>query len=129
MRDQRRAARLRIHEMLDNIEHLREATASLTLEAYLKERFVQLATERAIEIISEASRPIPDDLKATSPNIPWGKVAGIGNVLRHDYRDVASKIIWNLIQQDLAPLEAAHRKMLSVLDGEQKVRVHRPLDQ
>ena len=40
---------------------------------------------RGIEIILEASRAIPDDIKGTRPEIPWRKVAGIGNVMRHDY--------------------------------------------
>jgi uncharacterized protein with HEPN domain len=46
-------------------------------------------------------------------DIPWAKVAGIGNVLRHDYRDVAPRAIWNVIQNDLAPLEAALRRILA----------------
>jgi uncharacterized protein with HEPN domain len=41
--------------------------------------------QRAIEIISEASRAIPDDLTNTQPDIPWRKIRGTGNVLRHDY--------------------------------------------
>ena len=112
MRDPIRVARLRIHDMLDNIEHVRTATSSLTFDDYVKQRILQLAVERAIGIISEASRHIPDDLKATVPEIPWSKIAGIGNVLRHDYRDVAPRAIWNILMTDLGPLEAALRKML-----------------
>lgn len=89
MREPVRVARLRIHDMLDNIEYARAATRELSFQDYLDRRIIQLATERAIGIISEASRHIPDDLKALAPEIPWPKIAGIGNVLRHDYRDVA----------------------------------------
>lgn len=112
MRDPIRSARLRIHDMLDNIGYVREATAGLTLETFLKQRIVQLATERAIGIISEASRHVPDEMKETQPDIPWRKIAGIGNVLRHDYRNVAAPIIWNLIQNDFASLELALRRIL-----------------
>ena len=42
-----------------------------------------------IEIISEVSSRLPDEIKARHPEIPWPKVAGIGKVLRHDYQDVA----------------------------------------
>lgn len=118
MRDKRRAAKLRIYDMLDSIEHLREATALLSFEDYVNQIVIRFATERGIEIISEASRPIPDDLKAMAPDIPWDKVAGIGNILRHDYRDIAPGIIWNVIQHDLAPLEAALREILAVLEKE-----------
>jgi uncharacterized protein with HEPN domain len=49
-------------------------------------------------IVSEASRHLADELKARHPEIPWAKVAGIGNVLRHDYENVAAPIMWKLVQ-------------------------------
>lgn len=113
MRDPIRSARLRIYDMLDNIGHAREATADLSFDTYLEQRITQLATERSIGIISEASRHLPADLKAAAPEVPWQKIAGMGNVLRHDYCEVAPEIIWNVVQNDLAPLEAALRRMLA----------------
>jgi uncharacterized protein with HEPN domain len=68
--------------MLENIEHIRESTAGVTFKVFAERRVLQMALERAIEIISEASRRIPDDLKDEAPEVPWKKVAGIGNVLR-----------------------------------------------
>lgn len=55
-------------------------------------------------------------LKARHPEIPWSKVAGIGNVLRHDYGSVAAPILWKLVQDDLTPLERICREELA---GEQ----------
>jgi uncharacterized protein with HEPN domain len=52
--------------------------------------------ERRVGIISEASRHLTEDLKARHPEIPWQKVAGIGNVLRHNYESIAAPIIWKL---------------------------------
>jgi uncharacterized protein with HEPN domain len=45
-------------------------------------------------MISEASRRLPDQLKDRYPEIPWKKVAGIGNVLRHDYENVVPDALW-----------------------------------
>src|SRR5262245_60562248 len=50
------------------------------------------AVPRCLEIISEASRRLPDELKARHPSIPWRQMAAAGNVYRHDYQDVASGI-------------------------------------
>jgi hypothetical protein len=61
--------------------------------------------ERRVGIISEASRHLTEDLKARHPGIPWQKVAGIGNVLRHNYESIAAPIIWKLAQADLPLLE------------------------
>jgi uncharacterized protein with HEPN domain len=56
--------------------------AGVTLRAFEPDRRKRWLVERGIEIISEASRHLPDELKARHPEIPWPKVAGIGNVLR-----------------------------------------------
>jgi uncharacterized protein with HEPN domain len=61
--------------------------------------------ERGVLIISEASRHLGDELKARHPQIPWSKVAGIGNVLRHSYENVAAPIMWKLVQVDLPILQ------------------------
>lgn len=73
--------------------------------------------ERGIEIISEASRHLPDDLKARHPEIPWPKVSGIGNVLRHEYQKIAHDVLWHVVQDDLPPLERACRVELARSGG------------
>jgi uncharacterized protein with HEPN domain len=51
-------------------------------------------------------------LKARHPHIPWDKVAGIGNILRHSYENVAAPVMWKLAQADLAALENVCREEL-----------------
>lgn len=72
----------------------------------------QWLVERGVEIISEASRHLPAELKARHPHIPWDKVAGIGNILRHNYENVAAPVMWKLAQADLAALESVCREEL-----------------
>jgi uncharacterized protein with HEPN domain len=74
--------------------------------------------ERCIEIVSEASRRLPADLKASHPAIPWAKVAGIGNVLRHDYDVVNDATIWHAATVDLLPLKDAVQALLGELDAD-----------
>ena len=52
--------------------------------------------QRGVEIISEASRHLTDEMKARHPEILWQKVTGIGNVLRHNYEKIAVPVIWKL---------------------------------
>jgi uncharacterized protein with HEPN domain len=59
---------------------------------------------RCLEIISEASRRLPDDLKARHPAIAWKQMAGAGNVYRHDYEDVAAQFVWDTVQRALLSL-------------------------
>ena len=65
--------------------------------------------ERNVEIISEASRRLPEDLKERHPEIPWKKVSGIGNILRHDYESVIPDALWKLARDDLSSLERVCR--------------------
>jgi uncharacterized protein with HEPN domain len=65
----------------------------------------QWLVERGVEIVSEASRHLTDELKARHPEIPWQMVAGIGNVLGHNYESIAAPVMWKLAQADLPALE------------------------
>ncbi len=65
------------------------------------------AVIRCLEIVSEASRRLPDEMKARHPAIPWRDMAAAGNVYRHDYEDVAAKLVWDTVQVALPALQAA----------------------
>jgi len=65
------------------------------------------AVQRAREIISEASRRIPAEIKLTQPSIRWASIAGIGNVLRHDYNEISNEVIWKVVRQELPLLKRA----------------------
>jgi uncharacterized protein with HEPN domain len=62
------------------------------------------AVIRCLEIISEASRRLPAELKARHPAISWRQMAGAGNIYRHDYEDVMAQFVWDAVQQALPPL-------------------------
>jgi uncharacterized protein with HEPN domain len=63
--------------------------------------------ERGVEIISEASRHLSEELKARHPQIPWRKVADIGDVLRDGYERVAPDVLWRIARDHLGPLKTA----------------------
>ncbi len=63
------------------------------------------ATTRCLEIISEASRRLPDNLKARHPEIAWKAMAAAGNVYRHDYEDVAAQLVWHTVPDALPYLK------------------------
>jgi uncharacterized protein with HEPN domain len=62
--------------------------------------------------VSEASRHLPEPMKARYPGIPWRKIAGVGNVLRHEYREVSPPLLWEIVQDHLTPLDTACRAEL-----------------
>jgi len=73
------------------------------------------AVTRCLEIISEASRRLPDELKARHPTIAWNQMAGAGNVYRHEYEDVVAEIVWETVQLDLPALQTTVEQELARL--------------
>jgi uncharacterized protein with HEPN domain len=65
------------------------------------------AVIRSLEIISEASRRLSDELKTRHPDIPWREMAAAGNFYRHNYEDVTPDRVWRTLQEHLPPLRAA----------------------
>jgi uncharacterized protein with HEPN domain len=107
----------RLTDIVEAIELIRGEMAGVALEAFEADIRQRWLVERGVEIISEASRRLSDDLKARHPEIPWPKVAGIGNVLRHNYENIAAPVMWTLVRDDLPPLEKVCREELAAEKG------------
>jgi uncharacterized protein with HEPN domain len=104
-----------IEDMLAAIAGVRLAARDDMPEALAKDWVRMRAVERGFEISSEASRRLSEDLKAGEPGIPWKRIAGIGNVLRHDYDGIEIALPLTAMRGDLPALEAALRRMLARL--------------
>ena len=99
----------RLTDIVEAIELIRSEMAGVTLQAFEPDKRKRCLVERGIEIISETSRHLSDELKARHPEIPWPKVAGIGNVLRHEYEHVAHDVLWHVVRDDLERLRVGTR--------------------
>ena len=99
-------------DIVEAIARVRSVLGDLTPDAFEADWQKQWLIERGLEIVSEASRHLTVELKARHPHIPWAKVAGIGNILRHDYGKIAAPIIWKLVRDDLPLLEKVCRDEL-----------------
>lgn len=93
MRDR---ARFRMNDMIDAIDQIGMLLRGKTFDDLTTDRPLRAAFERFLEILSEASRHVPESLRANAPEIPWRSVSDIGNYLRHAYHRVDSEILWRL---------------------------------
>jgi uncharacterized protein with HEPN domain len=96
-----------LQDILESIAGIERVVATKSFHDFEGDWLLRRGVERAIEIISEASRRIPDDVKALRPEIPWNDVATIGNILRHRYHSISAPIIWEVVRKDLPALKAA----------------------
>jgi len=105
-----------LHDILEAIERVEEITRGETLSDFASNWQLRWLVQRAIEIISEASRAIPSDLTKLRPEIPWSSVRGIGNVLRHEYSGLSDRIIWNVVVDELPRLKVAIAAIAAAVD-------------
>jgi uncharacterized protein with HEPN domain len=112
-----RTASLAIADIVEAIDGIRNALQGRSFEEFQADWLLRHGVQRGIEIISEASRHIPEDMKAQRPEIPWAEVAGIGSILRHAYHRVSDQVIWNTATHALTPLRAAVVALLADLEA------------
>jgi uncharacterized protein with HEPN domain len=91
-----RSVRLRLNDILRAIDGAAETISGVEFETFRSVYHMPRTVERCIEIVSEATRHLPAGIKARYPDIPWRQIAGIGNVLRHDYDLVDDYVIWEV---------------------------------
>jgi uncharacterized protein with HEPN domain len=106
-----------LRDIAYHIDLARRFTDGFDYERFVDDPRTVYAATRCLEIISEASRRLPDDLKARHPSIEWKEMAGAGNIYRHDYEDVAAQHVWEAVQLDLPPLHAVIEEELAALGG------------
>lgn len=87
----------------------------MTYAAFKDDNLRLYAVIRCLEIISEASRRLPETLKQRHPSIQWRGMAVAGNIYRHDYEDVAAREVWDTLTLHLPPLRAVVEAELATL--------------
>lgn len=98
-------------------DRIREFTAGLNRSSFESDQKTYDATLRNLELIGEAVKQIPDEVRGTHPEIPWRDIIATRNYLSHVYFGVDNDVIWNVITEKLAPLTQAPRDIESQSDG------------
>jgi uncharacterized protein with HEPN domain len=79
-------------------------------------RTLQDAIVRNLQVLCESTQRIDEPSKIRHPEIDWTSIAGMRNVLVHDYFEVDFETVWDVVVRDLPPLEKAMRTILAALD-------------
>lgn len=98
--------------------HIRDAILKIELyisagrEAFMADSLRQDAVIRQLEIIGEATKKLSLELRSKYPTVPWRRIAGLRDVLIHEYMGVDLNAIWELTQQNLPELKTVIEVML-----------------
>ena len=111
--------------MTDPAERLRgilEAIAAIERysncekKGFERDELLQAWFVRNLQIIGEAARGIPEEVRALAPQIPWHQIAGMRNVLVHGYFEIDTDLVWDAATRDVPALKPAIEQLLATLN-------------
>lgn len=110
-----RNGKLYINDILEAIEKIESYTKDATFEEFSQNKMAIDAVVRNFEIIGEASKNVPANIKTHYTNVPWKEMAGMRDKVIHEYFGVDLDILWKTIQQSLPKLKQSLKDILKNL--------------
>jgi uncharacterized protein with HEPN domain len=110
-----RSDRERIEDILDAIVNIRADTLGMDLTAFARNATVVRSVLYSIGVIGEAAKNIGSEVKSAHPDIPWRAISGLRDRIVHEYFRTNVRRIWDVVADDLEPLETTLRGALRQL--------------
>jgi len=101
-----------LRDILDAMEKAERFVENLSYEEFTEDDKTVFAVVRALEIIGEATKNIPDDSRKAHPDVPWKDMAGMRDILIHDYFGVDMETVWLTVTERIPKVKLLIQKML-----------------
>ncbi len=111
----KRDAKLFLYDILESVEKIEKYTRDLSFDEFVENELIVDAVIRNLEIIGEAVKNIPEEVRSKYPEIPWKRIAGFRDVVIHHYFGIDLNIVWTVIKKHLKELKPKIEKILREL--------------
>lgn len=109
----RREWKLFVEDILESVELIKTYVADIDSDNFRNDRKTQDAVVRNLEIIGEAAKNIPGDIRSKYPSVDWRGILGLRNRIVHEYFGMSLTIVWRIAQQELPKLKEQMSQILS----------------
>jgi len=116
----KRDTRLYLKDILDAIKAIESFVEGMDFETFKQDDKASSAVIRKFEIIGEATKNIPEDIRRRYPDIPWKEMTGFRDKLIHFYFGIKYEIVWDTIRLRLPELKIKLQRILKDVRGEKK---------
>jgi uncharacterized protein with HEPN domain len=94
-----------LEDIQESCSRVLRYTTGMTFEQFKKDDKTYDAVMRNLEIIGEASKRLPDNIRATMPDIEWSKATGLRNIVAHAYFGISDEIVWDVVQNKIPSMK------------------------
>ena len=105
-----------IEDIISAMDKAMDFVKNMSYEEFTRDDKTVYAVVRAIEIIGEAVKNIPGNVRKNYPEIPWKDMAGMRNKVIHEYFGVKLNIVWRTVKEEIPPLKPLFEKILKELE-------------
>jgi uncharacterized protein with HEPN domain len=100
-------------DILEAIGKIKRYTSGVDREAFPQDEKTFDAVIRNLEVIGEAIKKMPEEVRAKHPSVEWKKIAGLRDIVIHEYFGIDVDIVWDIVQHKLPPLETQIRQIIT----------------
>jgi uncharacterized protein with HEPN domain len=104
--------RLYLEDVLGSCDKILRFTAQMSFDQFVNDEKTYDAVVRNLEIIGEAAKNLPEDIRLRYPGIEWRKIAGLRDVIAHEYFGIDDDILWDIIQNKISSLQEEVRRIM-----------------
>lgn len=109
-----------LKDILAAIEKIEKHTKGVSLEDFEEDDWLQDGVVRNMEIIGEAVKNLPADLKTKKPDVDWKKIAGLRDILIHAYFGIDTEVVWDIVKNKIPELKKRITELLAEIEGKNR---------